>query len=327
MLEFRRFERSDEDFATVVAVFNVIWPDRLTTAELERFRDEQRNPKYFFARFFVQDGPQVIGLATIGESAWSHRDGKYFVFAELIPGRETEFQRVLEFLTGQIQERGFNHLVFWTRDDKLLQIENVTKIGAENTMRQPITELDLVRFDPSAWQPSRDKAVEDGYIFRSHSELNHSGFDWRPAQYEMELELWQDVPYTDTIVVKPFEEWLKEYEESPDYRAEMNFLAFEGDRMIGMSHTYRDLGSPERLFTGLTGVRRDHRRKGIATALKVTCLDTCKKLGYKTVETDNEEKNPMLDLNLALGFRKVHEWMQFELKFDSIQHRPLAPSG
>ncbi|MBI5707345.1 MAG: GNAT family N-acetyltransferase [Armatimonadetes bacterium] len=314
MLTFRPFQRTDEEYAALVRVYNVIWPDRPTTLEAERFSDETRDPQRFFERFLVSEDGKDIGYATAGESSWSHREGKYFVGIEFVPGKEGCFHEALDFLKARIADRGYNHLVFWTRSDKVKQIENYRSIGAENTQRQPISELDLPSFDPAVWSSSLAQFRDAGFAMRTHAEMNDAGFDWRPDHYALECELWEDVPYTDTITMRPFEEWLKSNEGSPDYRADLNYVAFDGDRMIGMSHVFRDAGSAARLFTGLTGVLRDFRRKGVATALKVACLTRCKELGFKVVETDNEEKNPMLDLNIALGFRKVFEWMQFELK-------------
>lgn len=314
MLDYRPFGHTDEEYAALTAVYNAIWTDRPTTVQLEQFRDDTRDPERFFERFFIRKRGMNIGIATIGESSWSHREGKYFVFAEFVPGLEAHFGEALDFLKGRIRDRGFDHLVFWTRNDKAAQIANYRALGAENTMRQPITELDLRAFDANAWQESLESFRARGFTMKTHAQMNADGFDWRSLQYEMELELWKDVPYTDTVTVRPFEEWLKQYEDSPDYRAELNYLAFDGEHMMGMSHAFCDLGNSKKLFTGLTGVRREYRRKGIAKALKVACLTRCKELGYEVIETDNEEKNPMLDLNLELGFRKVYEWMQFELK-------------
>ena len=56
------------------------------------------------------------------------------------------------------------------------------------------------------------------------------------------------------------------------------------------------------LETGLTGVRREYRRRGIATALKVMALQFARENGYTEIVTDNEENNPMFQINLQLGF-------------------------
>jgi len=58
----------------------------------------------------------------------------------------------------------------------------------------------------------------------------------------------------------------------------------------------------ESLETGLTGVRREYRRRGLATALKSQNIEKAKILGTKQIQTSNEESNPMFQLNLRLGF-------------------------
>jgi GNAT superfamily N-acetyltransferase len=61
------------------------------------------------------------------------------------------------------------------------------------------------------------------------------------------------------------------------------------------------------LYTGFTGVLPTYRRRGIATALKVRALTYARGLLTSTgehplVRTGNEENNPMLQINLCLGF-------------------------
>jgi GNAT superfamily N-acetyltransferase len=58
---------------------------------------------------------------------------------------------------------------------------------------------------------------------------------------------------------------------------------------------------PDALFTGIIGVLRSHRRRKIGTALKVSAIRYAHRLGYRYVHTDNEEHNPMYDLNMQLG--------------------------
>ncbi|MCD4691179.1 GNAT family N-acetyltransferase, partial [bacterium] len=71
------------------------------------------------------------------------------------------------------------------------------------------------------------------------------------------------------------------------------------------------LADPTKLHTGLTGTVRSHRRRGIATALKVAAIDLAKKRGVATIETDNEENNPMYALNVELGFEPQPAWLDF----------------
>ncbi|MEA3408886.1 MAG: hypothetical protein U9Q95_00905, partial [Candidatus Eisenbacteria bacterium] len=70
--------------------------------------------------------------------------------------------------------------------------------------------------------------------------------------------------------------------------------------------------------TGLTGVVRSHRRKGIATALKVHGFSRAKEHGARWIETDNEEKNPMFELNLRLGFKPTPAWTEYRRPFADV---------
>jgi GNAT superfamily N-acetyltransferase len=66
------------------------------------------------------------------------------------------------------------------------------------------------------------------------------------------------------------------------------------------------------MTTGLTGVRRSARRQGIATALKVHAIEWSRQRGMRTIETGNEENNPMFDLNVRLGYKHVWDWVHYE---------------
>jgi len=58
-------------------------------------------------------------------------------------------------------------------------------------------------------------------------------------------------------------------------------------------------------------VLRSHRRRGLATALKVHAITWAQSLGAKTIATDNEQNNPMYQLNVRLGFKAQFYWVDF----------------
>ena len=73
------------------------------------------------------------------------------------------------------------------------------------------------------------------------------------------------------------------------------------ERIVGSEAT------DKKLYTGFTGVRRAYRGHGVATALKALSLTNGKKRVAANgqpplVETQNHETNPMLQINLRLGF-------------------------
>lgn len=58
-----------------------------------------------------------------------------------------------------------------------------------------------------------------------------------------------------------------------------------------------------RAATDYTGVIPSHRRRGIATALKLCCIQYAKAHNVRTIVTGNDETNLMYQLNLTLGFK------------------------
>ena len=68
--------------------------------------------------------------------------------------------------------------------------------------------------------------------------------------------------------------------------------------------------------TGLTGVNHSHRRQGIATAMKVKGIKFTQEKDIEIIETDNEENNPMLDLNKQLGFEEKPAFVIYERKLE-----------
>ena len=84
-------------------------------------------------------------------------------------------------------------------------------------------------------------------------------------------------------------------------------------RYVGLSYLQAMDGDPDTLEVGLTGVRREHRRQGIAAALKFHTLSFAKENGFQAIETGSDSTNEaILALNESVGFRKTYAWVTFE---------------
>ena len=90
------------------------------------------------------------------------------------------------------------------------------------------------------------------------------------------------------------------------------FVALDGERYVGMSNLWKSQADPSELYTGLTGVSRSHRRRGIALALKLRAIDYARRNGVRRLKTWNESNNrAMLSINEALGFVKQPAWINY----------------
>lgn len=88
-------------------------------------------------------------------------------------------------------------------------------------------------------------------------------------------------------------------------------VALAGEQWVGLSVLTHDMAKPDEAATVLTGVVNSHRRRGIATALKVAVFKRARQACIRRITTQNEENNPMLQLNLRLGFREGSAWVLY----------------
>lgn len=115
---------------------------------------------------------------------------------------------------------------------------------------------------------------------------------------------WQDIPY---------ESW-KDSLECEEHHWPWTTVAVDGGRVAVQTQLFRNWLFPHIAQTGLTGTRREYRRRGLARALKVDSMARAFADGVTEIHTNNEKSNPMLALNRALGFRVEHEMVEYTLE-------------
>ena len=91
----------------------------------------------------------------------------------------------------------------------------------------------------------------------------------------------------------------------------------ESSRIHGDHHgLWINPANHKKLETGLTGVLRSHRRKGLALAMKLHVIRFAQEFGAEVIETENEENNPMYNINMLLGFQPRPAWLDFLKKME-----------
>lgn len=117
------------------------------------------------------------------------------------------------------------------------------------------------------------------------------------GSYEVARQAGEDIPGSEA---PSYEDFRALDVDRPSLRPELCFVALADDEVIGYA-ILNDFG--QECHHGLTAVRRDWRRRGVATALKRTQIVRAKEVGYERLVTESEERNdPMRALNLKLGY-------------------------
>jgi GNAT superfamily N-acetyltransferase len=314
MLQIRPF--AEVDYEGITAVWNAAWPDYRQLAFEFKSQDERRDPQHYWQRLVVEEAGEIIGYGQVGQAWWSKVEGQYNINFITHPdflghGAATAFY---EEMLAVLSKRGdLQYLVAETRENYSQAVQFLTERGFTQVMRFPISLLDLTTFDPSPFQRKVAQVAQEGIAIYSLATLQKTDADWMTKLRQIKADVIKDMPSPDERVEWSFEEQQKSVT-NPNFMAEGVFIAVDKGQYVGLSELWRSQAEPKKLYTGATGVARSHRRRGVATAVKVQAICFAQQYGATILETDNEENNPMFQLNLQLGFQPQPALVEFKKK-------------
>ena len=131
------------------------------------------------------------------------------------------------------------------------------------------------------------------------------------AAYPLAVEAYADFATVRPVTVT-LDEWLRDEATLPGG----SFVALADGEVVGYAGLCRDADDPSRAEDGLTAVRRDWRRRGVATALKRAELAWAAAHGIRLVYTWTQRGNEaMRAANARLGYVTRHVsrtmWKEF----------------
>lgn len=313
ILRIRRSRYDDRDYEAAVAIENAHFPEHPQDADSWRYWDSNREAKYLFRRYLAELNGKIIATGELGDSTWSYQPGKYFIFVAVDPrhqgkGIGTAFYN---YLIDEVMLLKPTKLVTQTREDHTQSVRFLEKRGFRRGLRMPTSCLDVEAFDPTPFVPKVARVLESGIAIKTMTQLSAEDPDWKRKVYDLEWECLQDVPTTDPFTKRSLEQFERMTLNNPRILRDAWFIAVDGDSYVGLSVLWRNAANPRLLETGLTGVLRSHRRRGVATALKLQAIQYAKEYGAHELNTDNEENNPMFQLNLQLGFKPQPAFVEY----------------
>jgi GNAT superfamily N-acetyltransferase len=228
-------------------------------------------------------------LAGCGIAAPSHFGGRVFVAARVLPehrrqGVGRELVRVLAEQGRALGCDGINGFVD-AGDDGALAFAR--SYGLEEVDYQ-LEQVRLIGVEP-------EPAVPDGLAVVPLAGRREELLE---AAWPVACQGYEDLPLPGAVTY-PFATWLREEATRP----EGSFVAFEGGEIVGYAGLTEHGNGTASAEHGLTVVRRDRRRRGIARALKLTQLHWAAKAGVVELVTWTQKGNEgMQALNASLGY-------------------------
>ena len=312
-----------DDYAAIAALNNTNFPEFEEFADEFKIQDEQR-PAHCRAGRWVAADPtgRVVGFAEYDQHVTTYHPRFFNLEVVVEPacighGIGRHLWRVLVDAVGAHDPLSVD---MWTREDMPCRVAFLEHRGFVPDMRIWSSELDLTRFDPAPFAPAVEAALGQGFQIRSLAELRGSDPDVERKLYALWCEVHDDVPIPpgQEQQHRTFDDWRRRNLLNPTLFPEAYFVARDGDAYVGTTQLWR-APDASRLRTGLTGVRRPFRRRGLALALKVHALAFAKAQGFGSVCTENASTNVgMLAVNEQLGFVRRPAWVHYAASWEAL---------
>ena len=245
--------------------------------------------------------------------------GKFWVWALVDP----EFQgrgvarRLSGWLARELSRLGARTVWANARDDRPGDLRFLESRGFREIWRNVCQRLNVEETDLSRIDDAMEHARGQGIAIVTLAEESARNPDYLRDLCDLHNLVEADVPRAGYFTPAPYQEFADDFAREgvlPD----AYFLAKDGDRWVGVSYLTKMDGDPHTLEVGLTGVRREYRRRGIATALKLRTIGFARNHGYHAIETGNDSTNqPILALNRSVGFKRTYAWVSYEKDFSS----------
>ncbi len=322
----REFNPVDEEYRACLAVQHASFPDQPPVTLAEARSGDRENAKgKFKAKFVITLDQTIIGSGKVTEPSGISIKGKMRFRYDLHPDHDAlvvdgqpVYAHIEQYVLDLIADREIDGLLTRAREDKRAMVDWLEAHGYVCKMRMPLSTLDIASFDFAPWQGYIERVEATGITFYTMDYLKEHDPDWHPKLFRTWVEIFLDVPTPFPAPPRTLEQFNKMLHD-PAATPELWLIAVDntqaGDTQFGayagVTLVNRVPSTPTVLDIALTGVCRHWRRRGIATAIKLKSIAMARKRKATQFKTGNEEANPMLVINMQLGFEPAPAWLDY----------------
>ena len=307
----------EHDTAAYVEINNLIYSPERTTVEQELHWESsypQENPR--LRHTAENEDGQVVAVSACLRPFWMIAPGVYWLGIEVHPEwqRRGIGQAMLAALEPFAREQGATTLRTHCREDFAAAVRFLERAGFTNIGIRYESVIDVQTFDETPFLPVLEGALQAGYRLTTLAEELPITADADRRLYELVSATSVEVPFPGGAVHhETFENWRKGNLESPTSDPRAMFIARWGDEYVATTTLELPMNADEPAITHMTGVLREHRRRGLATALKLLSFRYLRQRGFREVRTHNDTANPpILNLNRKMGYRRLPGWLVWD---------------
>lgn len=318
MITIQPFAYTDDQYEAIVAIDAAVFDDHATSIEEWKYDDHALPKEYPFQRDLVYKDGVLVAFSEYRQTPWAYHPRKYDWRIWVHPDHEFPDIRPAHWahLIDTLAEKDLIAITSGMVEDKPFAMQFFADFGFVEVAREAISTLDVAAIDPMQLTPLITRVKASGIVIQTLEELATNDPDWQHTLYDLDVTISRDIPSLGEKRALSFDEWIPFRLEGPTFDPKGWFIALDGERYVGLSQGSVNPAHEGEFVNGVTGVRREYRRRGIASALKAHLILYARQRGVQEIFTTNDSKNPMYALNLQLGFHPEPAWVRFEKRLD-----------
>lgn len=302
---------SPDDYPVALELYNAVEPEYpMTVAEWQHW-DTHQDPKLRWGRYLADWDGQPAAVLSYEQSEELYHPRKFHLSINVHPGfrRRGVGAASFEHLLQELEPLDPIEVRSEVREDRPEALRFVERHGFTESMREWESRLDLEAFDPTPFAEAVERVEAQGIRLLTFAELQREDPDWARKLHALKTVLDRDVPSPDEVTETDFDTWLQRTLNNPNLVPDGWIIAVHNGEYVGES-SFNTTQAGDFLEVGLTAVRREYRRRGIALALKTRATTQAARMGYKSLRTWNATTNEaMLAINIRMGFQRQPAWI------------------
>ena len=305
---------TNKDYKGIVSLQNALYPDHPKTVEMWQHHDKAHKDKIKQNRWVLERGGSIVVCAGYSQFIESYHPQKFVIYIHIANKYNNKGYRSASynFLIDHLQRFNPIKIISEVNESHIHSVQFLKDLDFVMSMKEKESSLDLTSYNPERYQEEIANVLNQGFriVTLSLFRKENKKADYKCWQFERVVS--PDMPWIDPIAVPEFDHYKEYVLAHPRFNPDSWFIVLDGKTIVGLNNLWKT-SMKKIIGTGLTGVLRKYRRKGIATALKHTNLGWAKKQGFTSIRTNNVDSNEgMLSINLKLGFQFMPAWLVFE---------------